>query len=230
VGLLKTKKSERGFTIAEVSIASAIFSVILLIALAIFFGIGRLFYKGISVSQTQEVTQQIYQDIVGNFQGAASVSPQMEGNSYTYYCVGNTRYTLNFNNEVDLNNPESHAPPSSGGNFGILKDTLPGNGSACDPPCNDQSGTCGSGVQKFQNPTELLGQNMRISRFSIAQVTGANPNLYTVSITVAYGDTDLLDGVDGADTTNPKCKGDIHGSEFCSVNNISTTVYRGLNF
>jgi len=220
------RRDSGGFTIAEISIATAIFAVILLIAMAIFFGIGRIFYKGISVSQTQEATEQVYQDIAGNFQGASSVSiPTGQPNGYYYYCIGNTRYTYNPNYEVDLNNPSpSHAAPGSGGTFGILKDSLPG---GCATPCDDINPLtiCSPPNVKFNNPVELLGQKMRVSQFSITP-SANNPNLYKLDLVIAFGDDDVLDTTDPA---NPVCKTGV-GSEFCSVNRIDTAIYQGLNF
>ena len=230
---LKPNQSQKGFTIAEVSIASAIFSVVLLIAIAVFFGIGRLFYKGVSVTQTQEVSQQVYQDVVGSFQSAGTVSLLQQGNGYYFYCIGNTRYTFNqYNQEVNLDVSPDHSapqpPPAVGGNFGILKDSLPGNGSACAPPCSDTGMVvCNLPDVKFNNPTELLGQKMRVSKFDIEQAPGNNPNLYTLSLVIAYGDDDTMDLTD---PTNPICNTGGSGSEFCSVNKLDTTVYRGLNF
>ncbi|HET9850272.1 MAG TPA: prepilin-type N-terminal cleavage/methylation domain-containing protein [Candidatus Saccharimonadales bacterium] len=226
------KKGSSGFTIAEVSIATAIFAVILLIALAIFFGIGRLFYKGVTVSQTQEVAQQVYQDIVGSFQSAGSITiPVSTGNGYSYYCVGNVRYTYNqypAKNTVNLDSP-NHAPPradGTGGNFGILKDTLSGNGGACGAPCNDQGTVvCSPPNHVFNNPVELLGQNMRLSQFRVT--LGNSPNIYNVSLVIAYGDSDVMNLSDPA---NPVCLTGAKGSEFCSVSKVSTAVYRGLNF
>lgn len=227
------RSAEKGFTIAEVSIATAVFSVILLIALTIFFAIGRLFYKGVSVSQTQEVAQQIYQDITGNFQGAANVSYNQTGNGYSYHCVGNVRYTYNLDNEVNLDSAPNHAAPdptnpSQGGNFGILKDTLTGNGSACAAPCDDTHASviCSPPNVKFNNPQELLGQRMRVSQFNVTQ-SATSPNLYNVSLVIAYGDNDVMDRTN---PQNPVCITGARGSEFCSVSRINTSVFRGLNF
>jgi prepilin-type N-terminal cleavage/methylation domain-containing protein len=71
----KLKRSEKGFTIAELTIASAIFSVVILTAVGGFLQMGRIFYKGVTLTSTQETANQIYQDIGGYFQTAATVSP-----------------------------------------------------------------------------------------------------------------------------------------------------------
>lgn len=223
-------KLSAGFTIVELSIATAVFAVVLLVALAGFFEIGKLFYKGVSISQTQETADQIFQDVNGNFQTAASVSPKQTFNGYTYYCIGNSRYTFNINNEVDLASSSNHAPPFveaiKSGNFGILKDILPGSGAACSSPCNDQSGVCTAGSVKFNNPTELLGEKMRVEKFDITAVAN-NPNLYNVSLIIAYGDDDVLGWTDSSKPETAFCKGGSTSQQFCAVSSLNTGIYRG---
>jgi prepilin-type N-terminal cleavage/methylation domain-containing protein len=222
-----------GFTIAEVSIATTIFSIILLVALAAFFAIGRLFYKSVSITQTQETTQQIIQDISGNIQSANSVTSG-DDNGYKYYCVGNVRYTYNIDQQVNLDASASHAAPASGGTFGILRDTLKGT-SSCAMPCNDQpgGGTCDAVKgAKFNNPVELLGQKMRIEKFDISSPPDAQ-DIYNVSMIVAYGDTDLLGFTVPGSTlehyASVECKSGI-GSQYCSVSPAETTIFRGIKF
>lgn len=214
--------SQRGFTIAEVSIASTIFAVVLLIALAVFFGISRLFYKGVSQNQTQEAAQQIMQDVIGSFQPNTNVSANQTGNNYTYHCIGNTRFTYHLNSKINTDNAPNHA---SGGSFGILMDTLPGNGNSCAPPCSDTDiNICqfpNVPLGRYSPVVELLGNNMRVSRFDIQP---ASNKLYNVTLIIAYGDDDLMDLTD---PTNPVCKNQ-RGSEFCAVNKITTSVFQGM--
>lgn len=225
---IKTSE-QKGFTIVELSIATVAFSIILLIAMAGFFGIGRLFYKGVSVSQTQETANQIFQDVNGNFQTAASVSPKQTIGGYTYYCVGNSRYTFNIDNKVSLAASPDHTapPPIGGGNFGILKDVLPGSGGACATPCNDISGTCPASSVKFNNPIELLGEKIRVEKFDIT-VIADKPNLYNVSLIIAYGDTNVLKWTDTANPATVYCSGGgTTGQQFCAVSILNTGIYRG---
>lgn len=217
------RQDQGGFTIAEVSIASAVFALVLLIALAVFFGISRLFYKGVSASQTQEASQQIMQNILGNFNANAGVNANLTGNGYTYHCVGNTRFVYNLNHKVDADGALDHSP---GGNFGILMDTLPGNGSSCASPCNDTAPVvCDAPnvkLGKYSTVVELLGNNMRVTKFSINR-DAVSYNLFNLSLIIAYGEDDTLDLTDA---NNPLCKNQ-RGSEFCAVNKINTSVFQG---
>jgi prepilin-type N-terminal cleavage/methylation domain-containing protein len=181
--------SRRGFTILELMIASAVFSVVLLVALTGFIQIGRFFYKGVSAAQTQTVANQIMNEFSSGIQQAASVTiPGVpSANGYNYYCIGNNRYTYILKNEVKLSAAPNYSPD---GNFGLLRDTLPGS-SPCAPPCPDLAtgGTeCPGGYSpsavSFQNPAELLGQYMRLGAFDITQ-SASNPKFYNINLTVA---------------------------------------------
>lgn len=221
-----------GFTIVELLIATAVFAVVLLVAQASFVQIGHLFYRGVSINQTQEAADHIFQDINGNFQTAPSVGGSINSPSggYDYYCVGNTRYTYRINNEVDSS--AATTDHTASGNYGILKDTLPGAGAACATPCSDTGGAaCPTGTVQLKSPVELLGNKMRIEKFCISQSTVAcnfnnGANLYNVSIVLAYGDDNTLTYHTPGDYSTVACQGDSH-NDFCAVSSINTAVYKG---
>jgi prepilin-type N-terminal cleavage/methylation domain-containing protein len=219
------RKNQKGFTIVELLIATAVFAVVLLVAQASFLQIGHLFYRGVSINQTQEAADHIFQDINGNFQTAPSVASSINSPAgYDYYCVGNTRYTYRINNEVDTSAATADHSPS--GNFGILKDTLPGAGAACATPCSDTGGIpCPSGTVKLNNPAELLGDKTRIEKFDVTPSTSTS-NLYNLSIVLAYGDDNTLTYHVPGDFSTVACQGDSH-NDFCAVSSINTAVYKG---
>ena len=224
------RSKQKGFTIVELLIATTVFSIIMLTALTGFLEIGRLFYKGVSATNTQTIANQVSQDILGNFTTAGNVSGPNSGNGYTYYCIGNTRYTYDIGYEVSSSASPNHAAPaggngSSGGNFGLLRDVMPGS-SACGAPCNDQVPTsCPTSTVKFNNPTELLGDKMRIDAFSV-QPGSSTPNFYNLSIVIAYGDDDRLAYTTPNDPSTVYCAGNS-SNQFCAVSQITTSAYRG---
>lgn len=218
-------RDEGAFTIVELLIATSVFSVVLLVALAGFMQIGHLFYKGVSTTQTAAVANQVFSDISGNFHNSGSISSLQSANGYTYYCLGGSRYTFNTGFEVHSSDSPNHLAPNRGGNFGLLKDTLPGS-SGCATPCDDISGTpCPPGAVKFNNPSELLGNQMRISALNIQPDTSISPNYYSISIVIAYGDNDLLDN---PGNSSAACKNNTAGTQYCSVTALNTGIYLGM--
>lgn len=226
-GSISKRKIERGsgFTIMELMIATAVFSVVLLTALAGFLQIGHLFYKGVSTTQTGAAAQQIFSDIAGNFHDSNNISQVQSANGYTYYCLGSSRYTFNIGKEVRTSDSPNHKSPASGGNYGLLKDELPGS-NGCATPCDDinLAVPCAAGTVRFNKPVELLGDQMRLSAFSIQPNVAVSPNFYSISIVVAYGDDDLLNN---ATNSSAACKDDSDGRQYCSVTALNTGIYRG---
>jgi len=139
----------RGFTIIELLMATVVFSLILLVTLAGFIQIGRLFYKGTTGAQTRTVTQQVMDDITTGIKGATGIwPPPQSSGGYTYFCLDGSRYTYNINKEVDLSAGQVLLPPAAGGNYGLIKDTVSG---GCPQPCVPFSTptTCNPGAAAF---------------------------------------------------------------------------------
>jgi prepilin-type N-terminal cleavage/methylation domain-containing protein len=237
---------EQGFTIVELLMATTVFSLVLLGALAGFLQIGKLFYKGVSATSTQEAANQILQDVSGQFQSSASFTKVLpvglaanaevlpttdQSTSYAYYCIGNTRYTYVIARDgthmVNFDSTSNHRP---GGNFGVLKDTLPGS-SGCATPCNDDPSvtpTCPNGAVRFRSPVELLGDNMRLNAFYINS-SATNSSLFNIRIIVAYGLDDAFTQNPPQTTIPPVCDSNSGIDQFCSVTDLNTAVFRGWN-
>jgi prepilin-type N-terminal cleavage/methylation domain-containing protein len=218
-----------GFTVVELLIATAVFAVVLVVAQTSFIQIGHLFYKGVSITQTQDTADHIFQDINGNFQTATAVS-NSSGNGYTYYCIGNTRYTYQIDREVSSSSTSTdpHSSLAAKGTYGVLKDVLPGSGSACSTPCDDTHPppyTCPTGTVKLSSPVELLGEKMRVEQFNIASSTSTS-SLYNVAIVLAYGDQNTLIYSNPVDLSTVSCQAD-RTNNFCAVSRINTSVYKG---
>lgn len=203
-----------GFTIIELLLATTVFSLVMLGALVGFLQTGRLFYKGVSVTQTQATAKQIMDDITSSLNDTTtsrvSSGPQT-GNGYSYYCVGGVRYTYNSNPNKVLDLAASH-DWSANANYGLLRDSITG----CAAPCDS---SCPAGTVAFNNAVEMLSDRMRLSTFSIGLPSG---NLFTVNITLAYGDNASLTG------SPPTCAGSPQDQQFCAVSSLATSASTGF--
>lgn len=215
-----------GFTIVELLIASAVFSVVLLVALAGFLQIGRMFHKGTSQAATQDVAKQIMNDISDSLQNAASVTTTKSHEDFQYMCIGNTRYTFKIGRAIKTTETNF----SANDKFGLVKDKLPGS-NACARPCPETPAPCDDGETRWQSPIEMLGNNMRVQALSVQPNPSISPDYYTVNLVVAYGDDDLLELANSSDPASIRCKGTTRQNmQFCAVVPYSTSLKRGMNF
>lgn len=195
-------KTRKGFTVIELIMATAVFSVVLLLGLTGFIQIGKMFYKGVTLSQTREtatnVSQTISEDIKRASGDVAVISPNA-------YCIGNHRYTYQIGQKI-VSNP-------SPGQFALKRETYKSPGD-CVTPSNPPQSTASP---------ELLKNNMRLGRFSVTQVAN---NLYSVNIKVIYGDDSDLTTT--GDYNVAQCAASEVGTQYCAVSELSTIVYRGL--
>ena len=239
-----TKPGISGFTIVELMLASMVFSLVMLAALTGFMLVGRIFYQGVTLTQTQNTAQKIVNDISANISTADSTNGVTgpvqsfkidNANHYTYYCVGQARYTYTYTYDssgnqipiqVNSSNKPNYGDGSQGGNFGLLRDILPGS-SPCAPPCwkSGSFNNCVSGDVQFINPVEMLASDMRLSAFNIDPAAN-QPGLYKMSLTVTYGnDSDL----NNPDSAQPACVGGTSHNQFCAVVALNTSIYQGLH-
>jgi prepilin-type N-terminal cleavage/methylation domain-containing protein len=213
-------RRQQGFTIIELLIATTVFGTLLTIATAGFLGIGNIFYKGVALTQTQNVSSQIINDISSNIQRASTVSTdQYTPGGYHYYCIGGVRYTFLPQHELDTSVAENYSLGASA-NYGLLKDTL-ASADSCPTPC------VSSCAQPFNKPQEILGDKMRVMTLDVIRnvAVPADP-IYTVSIVIAYGDDDTFNNVGNPNTI--ECTGTLSNQRFCAVNRQTTSVYQGL--
>jgi len=138
---MKNIKKQSGFTVIELLIATAVFSVVLLVFITAFLRISELFYKGVNLSNTQEAARTITQDIASDIQ-FYHAQPQSFAN---YFCIGSHRYA--FNQFVQ------YVP---GTNYGLLEEDLSG----C-PALNSPSPNTNTGH-------ELLSAGMQLNKMQIS--------------------------------------------------------------
>jgi prepilin-type N-terminal cleavage/methylation domain-containing protein len=222
------QKNLRGFTIVELLIATAVFSIILMAAVAGFLQIGRIFYKGVVNTQTQAVTKRALDSITADMQNSSFFTePATSAEGYTYFCSGNVRYTINPDKIVDISNPD-YSPDN--GTFGILRDKLLGS-NACAPPC--ESAPCASGAVEFSNPQELLGSRMRLDALIFAPIINVSnpgpPDTYNVKVRVVFGDEESLavSTPQSRTTDDYECNSSLANSQYCAAAQISNVVFIG---
>jgi len=230
------KHTQHGFTVIELTIATSVFALVLLLVTYGLVLIGRTYYKGVTQVHTQDVARTVIEDISQaiQFAGAQPGIPDYS-NSLGYasptpphpydICIGTTRYSVNPG--VELND----ATPT----HSLVKDTLP-TGQTCDTstPITNISG----GGALSSSALELLQPNMRVAYLMVKLVA---PNLYQIHVRIVYGDDDLL-----CSLTNPAALGgpncgptdpsqtyfnvdDLNcknaaSSQFCAVSDLTTTV------
>lgn len=195
-----------GFTIIELMIATSVFSILLMVGIAIFLQVGSTYYKGVTISQTSETAKQIMDDVSSNIRLSSSVASATSSSGAQYYCVGNHRYTYNLYKEVQ---DSTHDFTS---NFGLVEDEPAGGG------CGDPFGTSPT---PFVNPAELLGNNMRLLAFNITNSSG---KLYNIQLTLASGDDSSLSSTNSASAT---CLSGVT-DRFCAVTSLQSVVYEGF--
>lgn len=216
------KSKERGFTVVELLVASAVFSTVLLVALVGFLQIGKIFYKGVTISQTSQSAKSITESLKADIAYASDLSNltqphssagtvSVSGGYFTrrFFCAGNVRYTYILGSKVDTSNHNFSS------RFGIVRDTLSVPG--CPVP-----------TFPIANATEMLGNKTRLSELVINQPASSanfnNLNLYNLGVRVTYGDDDVLQN---PTSTSPTCQSGINSSTYCYIYNMQTTVVKG---
>lgn len=202
------EQSSRGFTIIELMIAIVIFSVLLLAAAATLTQISRLYYKGVVATKTQNITRSLVDDISQTLQFSSGVVSAASSGQTQSICIGQTRYTFIINKQVKRGDPGTlHA---------LWQDKISGAGSCGDSQPNLADENPGGDQGK-----ELLETGMRLKSLSVTD-TGRN-EIYNINVAVMYGDDDLINFTNP--TTPKDCKGDITGSQWCALSELTTQIY-----
>lgn len=226
---------QSGFTLIELMISTMVFSVILLGATTAVVQIGRMYYKGVVSSRTQETARRSIEDISRTIQFNDAEITQPAAVQYTAngissgqitvqaVCVGNVRYTYAVNAQVDIQNDVNkhrlrHAlwqDKVQDPKICATNPTVSGSDAAHYMPDLSQEEPSAGG-------RELLGRYMRLQTFSVDDTV--DPTSLTVNI--IYGDDDLL----LPDANNPTgCRSLIQGSQWCAAASLSTQVRQRID-
>lgn len=228
----RQRNTQRGFTIVELMIAVAVFGVILMGATTAVIQIGRMYHKGIISARTQQTTRRIMDDITRPIQFAgrdiAGINQTVNytttnGETITVhsFCLGNDRYSYVLNRQVyDGLNSGFSDQSNQRLRHALWRDRAPDGAAAGNcTPCNlSQDVPCGEGE-------ELLEQFMRIKNLTISNLDGT---VYNVGLEIIYGDSDLIEFADAANTEPITCKGAIAGSQWCAISGLQASVLKRI--
>lgn len=207
---MKLIQRQKGFTIVELMIATAAFSIILLLATGSIMEIGKLYYKALTQSKTQETARNISEEVTRSIQ-FSKFSKEVPDPTRNQFCIGDTRYTYEFNQKID---------PADTSRIGIKASRISSADSCATP------GAPGK---------ELLGKNMQLLDFVVEPVANSSGKVYEIHLRIAYADNDLLTAYDnngnlvpGANTKTALCKSNVAGSNFCAVSHLDNFVKKRL--
>lgn len=228
-----TKNSQAGFTIVELMISISVLAVVLLVVTIGIIQISKSYYKGVIQATTQQTARAALDDIAQSVEFDSVHNATTSGSrsdlalqygpstSLLSYCIGqNQRYSYVLGYEQSAT---KNVPGDPGYSRHILwKDQNPG---TCTPVKlyeDTPSDTIGQGH-------ELLGANMRLTNLEITPVTGST-TLYKISLTIMYGDDDLIDKSSGVMASwNCKIQGGVFAAAFCAKAELTTVVGKRLS-
>ena len=226
----RTKKSqEKGFTLVELMVSTAVFSLVLLGAMAAIIQVTRLYYRGIHFAKTQEVARSTLEEITQSIQftneeitsptKAMPTPPVIDKNNehVGYFCVGSKMYYYALDRQLKSGG-SNEAKKQKAHVLWVDDDDCIGAPPSVNEINNKLNNTNLSGGR------ELLSENMRITQLSIMPTT--TTGLYTIKLAIAYGDDDLLE-VSG-DNTRRICQSSKFGVELCATSELSATVLKRL--
>ena len=212
---------QAGFTVVELLIATAIFSLVLLLVTVGVMQVTRVYYKGVTETNTQNTARSIVDDIsqaiqfggTGNIQRSVGTTP---GTSYAF-CIGNQLYSYVLGYQV-VDTKTSGAQAYHG--------LVLSNAAGCGGPVGSIANLVTT--KSIPNSRELLGQNMRLAKLSVTPITGT-ANLWDIDVKVIYGDDDLLvvpgtPPVSNPTSPNATCKAAVQGTQFCAMSEFNTIV------
>lgn len=212
---------QTGFTILELMVATMVFAVILLVVAVGVIRFTESYYKGITSAKTQSAARAIMDEISQSIQFGKNVSFPVSAGLGTV-CVDNTLYTYKIGQQVTDSTPFLAHQSYHG-----LIATVGGDCSGSVPLTISTALNAPATSALPSGSRELLGAHMRLSDLTVQPVGG---NLYTIRVRVIYGDDDLLTPPVAGSTVwaNELCNGQVTGSQFCAVSDLSTTVERRL--
>lgn len=246
------KQQNQGFTIIELMVAMAVFQIVLMITLVSYMQISKYYQKSINSARLQQIAGNVVDEISRSIQNTGGLvtssdlfsavdSPggaqdrtntksvttvgmaTINGNVFSKLCVDSTRYFYRLG-AIEPGDTLPNGSAAQLGDHAFLSETMV------------SPSACATDVSAAANYRIVLGQNMSLVRFGVAQ-NPATPSSYNIWLMAAY--TSEVDDIDttNIEPTDPTKQptvdsyvGCIGGSnrQFCAATNISTTVVRRI--
>jgi prepilin-type N-terminal cleavage/methylation domain-containing protein len=223
-----------GFTIIELMIATLVFSIILLVIIGAFLQIGHIFFKGVSLANTQESSRSLIGDITDDLRFARNPqciddkestdsqsvanTPQCTVDANTrFFCVGTHRYVYTLAKNMPAGSQKMTNDDISQNSYtnykGVVETTIP---AGCPHP----------GTTSEKNRKQLLGPDMQLNALSMKCAA----NFCTIHTHIIFYGAD--DGVfesasapsDALRAPDAQCTGDLRSTQFCAVSDMTTSV------
>ncbi|MCA9332322.1 prepilin-type N-terminal cleavage/methylation domain-containing protein [Candidatus Saccharibacteria bacterium] len=223
-------QNQTGFTILELLIATAVFSIILLIGATTIIQVGRMYYRGVVASKNREVVRNVIDEIsrpiqlegAGVITGVAPENQPSTGEqvSVEVFCIGSKRYT--YTTGAFLDETLDGTVVAGLNNTKRVRHVLwvDNGGSVCTPA-----------NLTIPNPTpdgtELLSPGMMLSDMSLTSTSiGATGTQRSYNLRV-FGLTGADDLVQ-SDGSVWRCGAEIVGSQWCAGSDLFTNVYKRI--
>lgn len=194
-----------GFTIVELMIATLVFSTILVAITVGVLHFSALYYRSVYMSEAQNTARNIADEVANAVKfGTGSIdyiTDTPNDGENVVFCAGGYVFVTTLGQQYTGSNTGFYMQPKST--------------SACNDP----------GLNNATNRQQLLSERMRVAGIQFYQ-NDTQPNVYTLKITIAYGDNDLLTATSDPDG-NVQCKSGA-GSEYCAVSSLTTTIEKRI--
>ena len=222
--------NQRGFTIVELMIATAVFSIVLLILTTGVLSFTRQYYKGIINNRTQNIARNTVREITQSIQFSTGEVTTLYNNAGQVggYCINGRPYYFALGRQLNGGDAATTAKH-------VL---ITGSANCVSPAPNITNADLNS--SPYIGFRELLGDKMRLAYFNVTPISGGSTE---VVMRIAYGDKDLLCSGSVANSCQPtgsltdtqilnplgdnalQCRGSS-GNQFCSVIGFTTQVVK----
>ncbi len=228
---MRHSNKQAGFTIVEMLFSMTILSVVLVLLMATFVQISRMYQRGTIQTKTQELSRTVIDEISRPIQfsgtkpdlSKVSTATSLGGVNTYAFCMGSKRYSF----VKDLQLREANDIANKQIMHVLWRDTLKDTVSTCSPLNLTVATPSDADTDPAIPGRELLTPYVRIAELTVAQLN--NPieeqALFRVLLVLAYGDNNTLTGA-GA---NMQCQSSgFLSSQFCATSYLDTAVLRRI--